>query len=123
MEKKFLPQAIHNESDRKNRAFVAINCSALPLNLLESELFGYSDGAFTGARKGGKQGLFELAHKGTIFLDEIGEMDRVLQSRLLRVIQEREIMRIGDDRVIPIDVRIIAATNIDLYESVQKGNF
>ena len=121
--KEVFAQAIHNESDRKNRAFVAINCSALPLNLLESELFGYSDGAFTGARKGGKQGLFELAHKGTIFLDEIGEMDRVLQSRLLRVIQEREIMRIGDDRVIPIDVRIIAATNIDLYESVQKGNF
>lgn len=121
--KEVFAQAIHNESDRKNNAFVAVNCSALPGNLLESELFGYAEGAFTGARKGGKYGLFELAHNGTIFLDEIGEMEKTMQSRLLRVIQEREIMRIGDDKIIPIDVRIIAATNRDLYSEVEKGNF
>lgn len=121
--KEVFAQAIHNGSQRKKSPFVAINCSALPPNLLESELFGYVEGAFTGARKGGKQGLFELAHGGTIFLDEIGELDKGLQVRLLRVLQEREVMRIGDDRIIPIDVRIISATNRELMEEVKKGNF
>ncbi|RKD31266.1 sigma 54-interacting transcriptional regulator [Thermohalobacter berrensis] len=121
--KELFAQAIHNESDRKNGPFVAINCAALPSNLLESELFGYQEGAFTGARKGGKQGLFELAHNGTIFLDEISEMDIRLQSRILRVIQEKEVMRIGDDKVIPVDVRIIAATNKDLRQEVINDNF
>lgn len=121
--KEVFAQAVHNESNRKNKPFVAINCSALPGNLLESELFGYAEGAFTGARKGGKLGIFELAHKGTIFLDEIGEIDKTVQARLLRVIQEREVMRIGDDKIIPVDVRIIAATNRDLYNEVENGNF
>lgn len=121
--KEVFAQAIHNKSKRRNQAFVAVNCSALPPNLMESELFGYSDGAFTGAKKGGKHGLFELAHNGTLFLDEVGELDKVSQSRLLRVIQEREIRRIGDDKVIPIDVRIVAATNKDLYQEVLDGNF
>lgn len=121
--KEVFAQAIHNGSQRKSGPFVAINCSALPPNLLESELFGYVDGAFTGARKGGKQGLFELAHGGTIFLDEIGELDMSLQVRLLRVLQEREIMRIGDDRIIPVDVRIISATNRNLKMEMNNGNF
>lgn len=121
--KEVFAQAIHNESNRKNEPFVAINCSALPGNLLESELFGYVEGAFTGARKGGKQGIFELAHEGTIFLDEIGEIDKTVQARLLRVIQERQVMRIGDDKIIPIDVRIIAATNKDLYDEVENNKF
>lgn len=121
--KEVFAQSIHNESNMRNGPFVAVNCSALPGNLLESELFGYAEGAFTGARKGGKQGIFELAHKGTIFLDEIGEIDKNMQARLLRVIQERQVMRIGDDKIIPIDVRIIAATNKDLYEEVENGNF
>jgi len=121
--KELFAQSIHNKSLRANGPFVAINCAALPENLLESELFGYVEGAFTGARKGGKVGLFELAHKGTIFLDEIGDMPLNLQTRLLRVIQEKEVMRIGDDRVIPVDVRIIASTNKDLHVSVEKGEF
>lgn len=121
--KEVFAQAIHSSSNRRNAPFVAVNCSALPGNLLESELFGYEDGAFTGAKKGGKQGIFELAHNGTIFLDEIGEIDKTVQTRLLRVIQEREIMPIGSNRIIPIDVRIIAATNRDLYEEVELGNF
>src|SRR5699024_3922490 len=91
--------------------------------LLESELFGYEDGAFTGARKGGKKGLFELAQRGTIFLDEIGEMSKSLQARLLRVLQNQEVMRIGGDRIIPIQVRIIAATNRKLIKEVQNLNF
>lgn len=121
--KELFAQSIHNASKRKNGPFVAINCAALPENLLESELFGYMEGAFTGARKGGKPGLFELAHRGTIFLDEIGEMPLGLQAKLLRVIQERMVMRIGDDKVIPIDVRIICATNKNLPEMIRKGNF
>lgn len=121
--KELFVQSIHNESSRRSNPFVAINCSALPTNLLESELFGYKDGAFTGAKKGGKIGLFELAHRGTIFLDEIGEIDKSIQAKLLRVLQEHEVMRIGDDRVIPIDVRVIAATNRDLYDEVQRGNY
>lgn len=121
--KELFAQAIHNDSKRKDYQFVAVNCAALPESLLESELFGYEEGAFTGARKGGKLGLFELAHKGTLFLDEIGEMALNLQARLLRVIQEREVMRIGADRVIKIDIRIIAATNKNLKELVDKGKF
>lgn len=121
--KELFAQSIHNASRRKNGPFVAINCAALPENLLESELFGYAEGAFTGARKGGKAGLFELAHGGTIFLDEIGEMPPGLQSKLLRVIQERRVMRIGDDRLIPVDVRIICATNRELVEMIKQGKF
>ena len=121
--KEVLAQAIHNNSPRKNYPFVPINCAALPPHLLESELFGYAEGAFTGSRKGGKQGLFELAHNGTIFLDEIGDMDLSLQVKLLRVIQERQILRVGDNKMIPINVRIISATNKNLYEEVKKNNF
>lgn len=121
--KEIFAQSIHNFSLRSNGPFVAVNCAALPESLLESELFGYVEGAFTGAIKGGKPGLFELAHRGTIFLDEIGEVSEKLQSRLLRVIQEREIMRLGGDRVIPVNVRIITATNKDLKELIIKGNF
>lgn len=121
--KELFAQSIHNASRRKNKPFVAINCAALPDNILESELFGYVEGAFTGAAKGGKVGFFEIAHKGTLFLDEIGDISPKLQSRLLRVLQEREIIRLGSDTVIPIDVRIIAATNKDLYAEVQAGAF
>ncbi len=121
--KEVFAQAIHLDSKRSEGPFVALNCAALPVDILESELFGYVEGSFTGAKQGGKRGLFELAHRGTIFLDEIGEMDVKLQSRLLRVLQEREIMRIGDDRVIPIDVRVICATNKDLKTAVKKGEF
>jgi transcriptional regulator with PAS, ATPase and Fis domain len=121
--KELFAQSIHNESKRKFGPFVAVNCAALPENLLESELFGYAEGAFTGARKGGKIGLFELAHRGTIFLDEIGEMPLNLQSRLLRVIQDKRVMRIGDDKLIPVDVRIICATNRNLLEMVREGRF
>lgn len=121
--KELFAQSIHNNSSRKNNPFVAINCAALPPSLLESELFGYVEGAFTGATKKGKVGLFELAHKGTIFLDEISEMDKYGQSRLLRVIQERQVMRLGDDKYIPIDVRIIAATNRNLETLINKGDF
>ena len=121
--KELFAQSIHNESPRKENPFVAVNCAALPEELLESELFGYAEGAFTGASKGGKPGLFELAHNGTIFLDEIGDVSPKLQSRLLRVIQEREIMRIGHDRMIPVNIRIISASNKDLKELVAKGTF
>lgn len=121
--KELFAQSIHNESKKKNQSFIAVNCASLPESLLESELFGYDDGAFTGAKKGGKMGLFELAHGGTIFLDEIGEISLGLQATLLRVIQEKEIMRIGSDRIIPIDTRIICATNRNLWEKVQKKEF
>lgn len=121
--KELFAQAIHNASSRKDYQFVAVNCGAFPESLLESELFGYEEGAFTGARKGGKPGLFELAHKGTLFLDEIGEISRALQMRLLRVVQEREVMRVGGDRLINVDIRLIAATNRDLNDMVIKGEF
>ncbi|MDI6825568.1 MAG: sigma 54-interacting transcriptional regulator, partial [Bacillota bacterium] len=109
--KEILAQGIHLASRRAAGPFVAINCGALPESLLESELFGYVEGSFTGARRGGKPGLFELAHGGTIFLDEVSEMPPSLQSRFLRVIQEKEVMRLGDTKVVPVDVRVIAATN------------
>ncbi len=121
--KEMLVQGIHNKSNRSTGPFVAVNCAALPENLLESELFGYVDGAFTGAKRGGRQGMFELAHGGTLFLDEIGEMPMPLQSRLLRVLQEREVMPIGGEAIVPIDVRVIAATNQNLDEMVSKGEF
>ncbi|WP_425058926.1 Anaerobic nitric oxide reductase transcription regulator NorR [Sporomusa carbonis] len=121
--KELMAQSIHNLSNRKNGPFVAVNCAALPENLLESELFGYEEGAFTGAKKGGKPGLFELAHGGTIFLDEIGEIPLALQARLLRVLQEKEVMRLGGDKVIPIDVRVLSATNQELMKLVEKKEF
>lgn len=121
--KELFAQSIHNSSPWHNGPFVAVNCAALSESLLESELFGYEEGAFTGAKKGGKQGLFELAHGGTIFLDEIGDMPCSLQSRLLRVIQEKEVIRLGGSRVIPISNRIICATNKDLAQEVKNGLF
>ncbi len=121
--KEMFAQSIHNYSRRAEEAFVAVNCATIPANLLESELFGYAEGAFTGAKKGGKVGLFELAHKGTIFLDEIGETSLDMQARLLRVLEEHEIMRVGDDKVIPVDIRVIAASNRDLHQLVEEGKF
>jgi len=121
--KEVLAQAIHNLSKRAKAPFVSVNCGAFPEQLLESELFGYEEGAFTGSRKGGKPGLIELAHKGTFFLDEIDSTPTNVQTRLLRVIQEREVMRLGADQKIPVDIRIIAAANRDLDISVQEGRF
>lgn len=121
--KELFAQSIHNISPRRDGPFVAINCAALPENLLESELFGYEEGAFTGAKKGGKPGLFELAHGGTIFLDEISQISPGVQSRLLRVLQEREVLRIGGEYILNVDTRVIAATNSNLYDLVQKGSF
>ena len=121
--KEILAQSCHNSSGRSKGPFVAVNCAALPENLLESELFGYVEGAFTGAIRGGKAGLFEMAHQGTIFLDEVSEIPLRLQGRLLRVLQEREIMRVGDDRVIPVDVRVISATNRDLKKLTATNEF
>jgi len=121
--KEIFAQSIHQHSARRKEPFVAINCAALPEPLLESELFGYEEGAFTGARRGGKQGMFELAHNGTIFLDEIGDMPVSLQARLLRVLQQKEVMRVGGEKVIPVNVRIIVATNQNLYQAVEQGKF
>lgn len=121
--KEVFAQAIHNVSSRRKAPFIAVNCSALAASLLESELFGYEEGAFTGAKKGGKLGLFEMADKGTIFLDEIGEMPYELQAKLLRVLMEREVMRIGGMNVIKVDVRVIAATNKNLLKLVDEGQF
>ncbi|MDF2813943.1 MAG: proprionate catabolism activator, Fis family [Paenibacillus sp.] len=121
--KELFAQSLHASSPRARGPFVAINCAALPPQLLESELFGYVEGAFTGAKKGGKIGLFELAHKGTIFLDEISDMDKGLQARLLRILEERRVMPLGSDTLIPVDIRIIAATNTDLRKQVSQGDF
>ncbi|EQF24068.1 sensory box protein [Clostridioides difficile CD160] len=121
--KEIIAHSIHNISRRKDRPFVAINCATIAENLLESELFGYEEGAFTGARKGGKRGLFELAHGGTLFLDEINSLSFNIQTKLLRVIEERQIMRIGSDYIIPLDIRIIAATNESLTEKIVMGTF
>ncbi|SDH25157.1 transcriptional regulator, propionate catabolism operon regulatory protein [Alteribacillus persepolensis] len=121
--KELFAQSIHNASPRKNQPFVAVNCAALPENLIDSELFGYEEGSFTGARKGGKTGLFELAHQGTIFLDEISELPLHLQSRLLRVLQEEEIVRVGGNQIIPVDVRIITASNKNLLDCIKEGRF
>jgi PAS domain S-box-containing protein len=121
--KELFAQSIHASSPRSQGPFVAVNCAALPSQLLESELFGYVEGAFTGAKKGGKIGLFELAHNGTIFLDEIGDMEKGLQARLLRVLEERMVMRLGSDALIPVNIRVIAATNIDLRKQMMAGSF
>lgn len=121
--KELFAQSIHQESNRKHGPFVAVNCAALSESLLESELFGYEEGAFTGAKKGGKPGLFEMAHGGTIFLDEIGEVAPSLQARLLRVLQEKEVRRIGGERIIPVNVRVISATNKNLVDSIQTEDF
>lgn len=121
--KELFAQSLHAYSPRAQGPFVAINCSALPPPLLESELFGYVEGAFTGAKKSGKIGLFELAHNGTIFLDEIGEMDRSMQARLLRVLEERQVMRLGSDALIPVNIRVVAATNLDLRRKASQGAF
>ena len=121
--KELMAQSIHNISNRSQAPFVAINCAALSESLLESELFGYEEGAFTGARKGGKPGLFELAHGGTIFLDEINSISLGLQGKLLRVIEEKEVMRLGSDYLIPLNVRIICAANEDLNAMLQKKTF
>lgn len=121
--KELFAQSIHNASDRRDGPFVAINCAAVSNSLLESELFGYEAGSFTGASRGGREGVFELAHGGTLFLDEIGEIPRETQVELLRVLQEKEICRVGGSRVIPVDVRIIAATNKDLLQETVEGRF
>lgn len=121
--KELFAQSIHNASDRRDGPFVAINCAAVSNSLLESELFGYEAGSFTGASRGGREGVFELAHGGTLFLDEIGEIPREPQVELLRVLQEKEIRRVGGSRVIPVDVRIIAATNKDLLQETVEGRF
>lgn len=121
--KELFASAIHNESNRASGPFLAVNFSALPENLVESELFGYEEGAFTGAKKGGKVGLFEQANNGTILLDEIGDTSLRIQARLLRVLQEKEIMRVGGTEIVPINVRVIAATNKDLFAMCQEGSF
>lgn len=121
--KEMIAQSIHTASDRCHGPFVAVNCGALAPQLLESELFGYEPGAFTGASAKGKMGFFELAHGGTIFLDEISELDKNLQSRLLRVLQERQIMRLGSDQVIPVDIRVISASNYQLLDLVKEKKF
>lgn len=121
--KELFASAIHNHSPRRDGPFLGVNFSALPEDLVESELFGYEEGAFTGAKKGGKKGLFEQADGGTLFLDEIGDISPKIQARLLRVLQEKEIMRVGGTQIIPVDVRIIAATNKNLVEMIEKGKF
>jgi transcriptional regulator with PAS, ATPase and Fis domain len=121
--KELFAHAIHQNSLREAMPFVAINCASIPEHLLESELFGYEDGAFTGAKKGGKKGQFELANHGTLFLDEIGDMPLSMQGKLLRVLQEKEVQRVGGQKSIPIDVRIIAATHRDLEKMVEEGKF
>ncbi|MGE5574399.1 MAG: sigma 54-interacting transcriptional regulator [Bacteroidota bacterium] len=119
--KELFAHAIHNASDRARAQFIRVNCTAIVDTLLESELFGYEEGAFTGAKRGGKRGLFEDANGGTIFLDEVGATNLALQAKLLRVLQEKEIVRVGNTRPIPVDVRVIAATNTDLEKAVREG--
>ncbi|SDH01541.1 sigma 54-interacting transcriptional regulator [Halanaerobium congolense] len=121
--KELFARAIYSASSRSQEPFVAVNCAALPDSLLESELFGYEEGSFTGAKKGGKQGLFEIADKGTIFLDEIGEMSAHLQAKLLRTLEQNQIRKVGGDQVINIDVRVIAATNRKIEEMIRENKF
>ncbi len=121
--KELLAQSIHNASPREKQPFVAVNCAAVPENLLESELFGYVGGSFTGALREGKEGLFEQANNGTVFLDEIGDMPPMLQAKLLRVLQERQIMRVGSTKLTQVNIRVIAATNRNLRERIQAGQF
>lgn len=121
--KELFAHAIHQNSRRRYAPFLRVNCASIPEHLFESEMFGYEDGAFTGAKKGGKKGKFELAHQGTIFLDEVGDMPLHMQSKILRVLQEKEIERIGARSPVPIDVRVIAATHRNLEEMVREGDF
>lgn len=121
--KELFAQSIHNHSARRDGPFIAINCAALSSSVLESELFGYDKGAFTGANTEGKMGIFEMAHNGTVFLDEIGEINFEVQAKLLRVLQEKEIVRVGGGKVIPVDVRIVSATNKDLQNLSYEGKF
>ncbi|WP_175639231.1 sigma-54 interaction domain-containing protein [Metabacillus schmidteae] len=121
--KELFAQAIHNASPRADRPFIPVNCASIPASLIESELFGYAEGTFTSAKKGGKLGLFEIANSGTIFLDEIGELSYDLQAKLLRVLQENTLRRVGEARERQIDVRVIAATNRDLHQLIEKKRF
>lgn len=121
--KELIAKYIYNNSNRANKPFVKINCGAIPESLIESEFFGYTEGSFTGAVKGGKSGIFEAANDGTLFLDEIGELPFNMQVKLLRVLQDGEVMRIGGNKSINVDVRVIAATNRDLEDLVKKGRF
>lgn len=121
--KELFAHSVHNASSRRDKPFVAVNCGAMPESLLESELFGYEEGAFTGAKKGGRPGLFEFAHQGTLFLDEVEGMSQALQVKLLRVLQEREVMRVGGSQMLHVDVRIVAATNEELEKKVADGSF
>ena len=121
--KELFAHAIHNQSNRKYNQFIRVNCAAIADQLLESELFGYEEGAFTGAKRGGKKGLFEEASGGTIFLDEIGEMALNTQAKLLRVLQEKEIVKVGATKSTPVDVRIIGATNVNLEKAIERGMF
>lgn len=121
--KELFAKALHSESSRHDKPIITINCAAIPADLLESELFGYEEGAFTGAKRGGKMGKFQLADGGTLFLDEIGDMAPALQAKLLRVLQEREVEKVGGGMPIPIDVRIIAATRQNLPEMIEQGTF
>ena len=121
--KELFAHAIHNASDRKYNKFIRVNCAALSETLLESELFGYEEGAFTGAKRGGKRGLFEEADNGSIFLDEIGELTMHIQVKLLRVLQENEITRVGGTKPISLNVRVIAATNVNLEKGMANGSF
>ncbi len=120
--KELVARALHNESSRKNKSFIEVNCAAIPHELIESELFGHEKGSFTGAFES-KKGKFELANEGTLFLDEIGDMSPATQAKVLRVIETQEFQRVGGSRKIKVDVRIIAATNKDLHEEIEKGNF
>ena len=121
--KELAAHALHAASLRKNKPFVPVNISAVPVQLIESELFGYEEGAFTGAKRGGKAGFFEMAHKGTLFLDEIGDISEETQLRLLRVLETREVLRVGGNRMYPVDVRVICASNKPLLQLVQAGLF
>jgi sigma-54 dependent transcriptional regulator, acetoin dehydrogenase operon transcriptional activator AcoR len=121
--KELFAQAIHNASDRSDGPFVSVNCGAIPGELIQSELFGYAEGAFTGAKRGGRSGKLELANGGSIFLDEIGNMPLEMQVNLLRVLEEKAVVRVGDNKMIPVDVRVIAATNCSLCDEVSKGRF
>lgn len=121
--KEVFAKTIHNNSKRKNGPFITVNCGAIPENLLESEMFGYERGAFTGANREGKAGMFELANNGTLFLDEIGDLPVGFQVKLLRVIQEREVLRVGGSKPRPVNVRILAATNRNLEAMVKEGQF
>src|SRR5699024_7013261 len=116
-------RAIHDMGIKSDGNFVSVNCAAIPDNLLESELFGYAEGAFTGARDNGKKGKFELAHGGTLFLDEIGDMPLEMQAKILRVLQERKVERVGSNTSIPVDFRLISATNKDLKKLIAEGLF